>query len=134
MDIETVIKITTYLSAVLGFLSAEAALVALVRLATGPIPSPDMTLQAEVITSTRRFVLLAFILFCTGQMAREGVVIFLGSLNWGMKEFLFSGAARLTQIVGPLIFVYAITRHQCGQWLWISVLGIAMAFSIVVLR
>ena len=135
MGTEIAIRVSEYLSAVLACLSAQAGIVAIVRLITGPAKiSNGVVAQAEAVTAGRKLVLTAFILYCVGTVMRESVVIVASSLHWGMAEFEWSGAARAIKITAACLFVFAISRNICGSWLWISILGISVAFSIVLLH
>lgn len=124
-----------YLSSILMVLSAEAAVVAILRLATGPSQMmADPATNAVAVVNSRQSVLAAFILYFLSACARDAIVLMYGPISWPPIAIALSCATRVGMIVASLIFVWAITRNICGNWLWISVLGFAIAFSIVVLR
>ena len=116
------------LAAVLAFLSAEAAVVALiriVRIAQG-MPIPTMTASAK---SPRAMLLWAFAAYMVGSTAREAVVLTYGMVGWPYDAVIMSAAARGIQIAGACVFVYALTARFCGHWIWASSLVMAIVFG-----
>jgi hypothetical protein len=119
------------LSAILAFLSAEAAVVALtriVRIAQG-MPIPEMPPSAK---SPRSLLLWAFALYMIGSMGREAVVLVFGMNGWPENAVILSAASRGVQIGGACLFVYALTARFCGHYIWISSLAMAVVFGAIV--
>ena len=126
---------TLHVSAVLAILSLEAVTVAIFRIVRGPTKAELAPITPEQALSTTRIVSLsAFSIYLLGCAMREGVVVFAGVEIWGDTAILLSGIARLIQLFGACMFVWGITHHICGNWMWTMMLGIAMAFSVIILR
>ena len=124
-----------FLSSVLMVLSAEAAMVALVRLATGPsMLMADAGTNAVAVVNSRQSVLVAFIVYSLSSCLRDAIVLMYGAIEWPHMAYVLSSVSRVGMIAGALIFVWAISRNICGHYLWCVVLGLAVAFSIIVLR
>lgn len=135
MGIETVIQITLYLSAVLGVLAAQAATVALVRLVRGPIePQGNAAERTSSIGASRSVVLIAFTILCSSMVLREGVVIFGGAVNWSFVSFVLTDIAKLMKITAACLFIWAITRQQCGHKMWAAMLGLSVVVAVLLLR
>lgn len=126
--------IALHLSAILAFLSVEAVLVAVFRLATlsrgtaGYDNSSDARLPGGPV---RVWVLVAFALYLSGAAMREAVVLVAGIQTWGDQAIMWSSGARVIQIVGACLFVAAATYRPCGHWVWGTVLVAALLFSTV---
>lgn len=126
--------IITHLSAILGFLSLEAVLVAVFRLASLGRNGNGAGNGSEAplpLGNVRAGVLIAFAIYLTGASMREAVLLIAGTQIWGDQALMWSSAARVLQIIGACLFVGAATYRQCGHWVWGTVLGAAILFSTV---
>jgi hypothetical protein len=119
------------MSAILAFLSAEAAAVALLRIVriSQGMPIPDMQVSAA---SPRSLLLWAFAAYMIGCTARELVVLTFGLTGWPDTAIILSAASRGVQIGGACLFVYALTARFCGHYIWISSLAMAVVFGAIV--
>ena len=123
-----------HLSAILAFLSVEAVLVAVFRLASLARGEPEDGNGSEAplpIGNVRAWVLLAFAIYLTGASMREAVVLIAGIQTWSDTAILWSSGSRVLQIIGACLFVAAATNRQCGHWVWGTVLVAAILFSAV---
>jgi len=121
----------TMLAAILAFLSAEAAVVALfriLRIAQG-MPIPAMKASA---LSPRALLLWSFSAYMIGSASREVVVLTFGVTGWPEIAVALSGCARVIQVFGACLFVYALTARFCGHWIWSSSLAMAIVFGVIV--
>lgn len=75
--------------------------------------------------------LIAFGLMLLGTLMREVAIYAWGAENWGPMPLLISGLARDVQIVGALMFVRAVTRPRCGEWVWLGVAVASLLFASV---
>lgn len=75
--------------------------------------------------------LLAFALMLLGTLVREVVVHLWGASVWSTTPILVSAIARDVQIVGALLFVRAVTRPRCGEWVWIGTALASLLFASV---
>ena len=126
--------VALHLSAILAFLSVEAVLVAVFRLASLARNGDGNSNGSEAslpIGNVRAWVLLAFAVYLTGASMREAVVLIAGIQSWGDQAILWSSGSRVLQIVGACLFVAAATYRQCGHWVWGTVLAAAILFSMV---
>jgi len=126
--------IALHLSAILGFLSVEAVLVAVFRLASLGRNGDGNGNGSEAplpLGNVRAGVLLAFAVYLTGASIREAVVLMSGIGVWGDQSIMWSAGARVLQIIGACLFVGAATYRQCGHWVWGTVLVAAVLFSTV---
>jgi hypothetical protein len=64
----------------------------------------------------RRDILLAFIVVLFATAAREIPVYLWGLSTWPPVAIMISGAARLGQIVGAVMFVRASFKGHCPEW------------------
>ena len=127
MDTSEAAWITTYLSVLLGAIAVQAIVVAAFRVL--------QLLRAGDPASFARVVgLAALILFMSGAVGREAVVVVSGTVNWSVYAILWSGAARAVQVAGAALFIWNITRPVCGNWFWVLSLAVATAASILVVR
>lgn len=76
--------------------------------------------------------LVAFGLMLVGTLIREGVVHFWGPAAWTEAAILISAVARDVQIVGALLFVRAVTRPRCGEWVWLGTGLAGLIFAVLV--
>ena len=120
-------SLTLHLSAVLAMISMQAVATAVFRIIR-TLPPADALAQMRMVT------LLAFALFMLGAAAREAVVVVAGVEAWSYTPIVWSGVARAVQLAGAVLFIWNITRGICGNWLWTMSLGVAVAFSILVIR
>lgn len=68
--------------------------------------------------------LIAFAMMLLGTLMREVTIYLWGADTWTNAPLVLSAIARDIQIVGALLFVRAVTRPRCGEWVWGGV-GIA---------
>ena len=126
--------IALHLSAVLAFLSVEAVLVAVFRLASLGRNGNGAGNGSEAplpMGNVRAGVLIAFAIYLTGASMREAVVLLAGLGVWSDQAIMWSSGARVLQIIGACLFVGAATYRQCGHWVWGTVLVAAILFSTV---
>lgn len=126
--------IALHLSAILAFLSVEAVLVAVFRLASlarNGVGNGNGSEASLPVSNVRAWVLVAFAVYLAGASMREAVVLIAGIQNWGETAILWSSGARVLQIIGACLFVAAATYRQCGHWVWGTVLVAAVLFSTV---
>ena len=129
------IKFTLYMSAILGFICAEAAVIAILRIVRGArSPATLVGSTPEADARNRLYSLSAFALYLIGEVVRNYVIVTAGENSWQDVPLALFAGARVVQLSAACLFVWAITRQICGQFLWLAVLGAAVAFSIVVLR
>lgn len=83
-------------------------------------------------TANRRDFLLAFCIFLIGTLIRELVVYFFGIVAWPAEALHWSGFGRLVQIIGGALFVRASLKHACGEWGWLLVFAVAVAFAAII--
>ena len=126
--------IALHLAAILAFLSVEAVLVAVFRLASLGRNGNGAGNGSEAplpMGNVRAGVLVAFAIYLTGASMREAVVLIAGIQMWNDQAIMWSSGARVLQIIGTCLFVAAATYRQCGHWVWGSVLVAAILFSTV---
>lgn len=75
--------------------------------------------------------LAAFAFMLLGTLMRESAVYIWGADVWGAMPLLVSGIARDIQIMGALLFVRAVTRPRCGEWVWLGVAVVSLLFAAV---
>jgi hypothetical protein len=123
-----------HMSAILGFLSIEAVLVAVFRLASLGRHGDGNGNGSEArlpMGNVRAGVLVAFAVYLTGAAIREAVVLIWGLGVWSDEAIIWSAGARVLQIIGACLFVGAATYRQCGHWVWGTVLVAAILSSTV---
>lgn len=126
--------IALHLSAILAFISVEAVLVAVFRLASLARNGEGNGNGSEAslpIGNVRAWVLLSFAVYLIGASMREAVVLIAGIQTWGDTAILWSSGSRCLQIIGACMFVAAATYRRCGHWVWGTVLAAAVLFSMV---
>ena len=83
-------------------------------------------------SAVRRDFLFSFMVFLAGTALRELPVLLGGVSGWSPELVALSGAARVLQIAGAVLFVRVALREACGEWGWISVLFVACVFATAV--
>ena len=75
----------------------------------------------------RKDFITAFIIFLTFTALRE-LPVFLGGMSaWSVELIALSGACRVGQIVGAVLFTRAALRDKCPPWAWVTVVLAAAA-------
>tara|TARA_R110000868_G_scaffold247785_1_gene504124 strand:- start:486 stop:881 length:396 start_codon:yes stop_codon:yes gene_type:complete len=121
--------VSVLLSTTLMWMSAQAAFLAIVRLFY--LPPPDYTARPSV-KQPRFWILVAFAIYLTGAVVREGVVVRFGMIGaWSETAIAISACSRSLQVVGATLFVGTVTHRLCGHWVWIGTLVFAFLLGFV---
>ena len=89
-------------------------------LATTRYLRPGNPVSGDPRDSTRRLVLLSFIVYMVGGVVLNGNAGVFGSFDWPIEAKWVAVLGRAVQMFGAGLFVWTVTSAQCGAWVTIG--------------